>query len=258
VLKVGPITAGRTGYTTLQIGDAGGTVQLLIVHGRPYLGLPALAITCAAPSPSVNLAAVNISGAPTGVASDPSVGEPYRARGLTLGYFAGTVRTPLSCTANGRPVTVDTFETASDDPDTPPDSSFDFIDSSGSLTFPASFVKSLIARHAAWAAGSITTLDIEQIGGTPSIVNAANPPFVITRAPLVADQPLTIALPQSGGTYTVGPFGVGAGGVDVQTQGAAGGTVRLEGSSGNQIGSPITVSCPAPSPRVIVNVEGIT
>lgn len=257
LLNVGPIDAGLSGDTTLQIGAAGGSVRLLDSSGNPLLGLPALGISCSAPSPTVTLIAVNIAGLPTTAVSAPATGQQVNTAPVPLGYFAGTVRTPLSCTANGTPVGIDASETATDDPNVAQNGSFDFIDASGSLTLPASYVNTLISEGVASASGSISTLDIDQDGGSPAVVNAADPAFTVGSHQLVANQPITINLPEGGGSYTVGPFGVGTGSVDIQTQGPAGGTLNLADAGGNPVGSPVTVSCAAPSPQVIVNAEGI-
>ncbi len=76
---------------------------------------------------------------------------------------------------------------------------------------------------------------------------------------LTSGQALNLPLPQTG-VLTVGPFTTATGTASgtALSLGTAVATIQPDDSSGNPVGSPLTLSCAAPSPPVVLHLDTVT
>ncbi len=254
-LTIGPFTAGPSGQVQISIGAAVASITLENASG-PIGGT--LSVNCTAPSPVVPLADITIGG-PSGQAPQKfAISEPIPT--MPVGFIQGSLNIPLNCALTGASaLTMGAELTGTLPAELPAGSPFYFQDTSGVLEIPGSLVTALIAATgAAQASGSITDLEIDATGATPTSMNAAAVPITINPVNLTAGQGLNLPLPQSG-VLTVGPFTSGAaGGTTALSMGTATGTLQPADASGNPIGSPLTLSCDAPSPAVTLHADTIT
>lgn len=150
----------------------------------------------------------------------PGFGKKFRA-GVAVGAY-----TPLSVSRGG---------------------SIEFTEASSAIVLPPETVNQMM--DLGFEKGSATTreLNIMAEGGSPKVVNVGDG-FEIPEQTLVRDKQHVISVPNDGSTLTAGPWRPDAGSSNVRlTLGTAGVDFTVDG-----ISEPISVTCAAPDPEVIL------
>ncbi len=153
-----------------------------------------------------------------------------------------------------------------------PGESVSLTNTTTSLTTPAAWSTSFASLGAKTAKGAVTNFVLDIAGGTPSSINAATvAPFGSAGLPfgpanVVAAQPLTLIVPNTGPFTLSGLTVTGAAGGNVvltvdTTPGFSGRTATGQGiisnatgfdASGNAVVGPVGVVCNAPTPAVVL------
>lgn len=250
---LGPFTAPNNGWVELSLGELDFEMNLKDSTGATVL-FP-LDVVCQPPANSPLIAAITVDPtAPTSPAARydnidvPDFGQP-------IGTDTGSLSAPLSCNVGGYGTrTLSAILTAQLPVFLPADESYSLYNATGAVQLPADLVSQLMADHpsATQAEGMITELDINSDNSTPATLNIADPPLAAPAVPLVAGEGIDVGVPDSG-TLTVGPWTLGTGPITTMTWGAAAGQVSLLDAQGQQVGSPISISCdPPPGPVTLM------
>lgn len=132
-----------------------------------------------------------------------------------------------------------------------PGQQFYLTDVTGDLEVPGYFFTLASIVGAKTVNASVTTLDIDASGATPSVLNAAATPIQVDGIPVVAGESQIVDAPTSG-TLTLGPFTAPQSGPLSLSIGAVSVTITLITASGGTTFIPLTVSCQAPSPPIVL------
>jgi hypothetical protein len=185
----------------------------------------------------------------------PSVPLPLgvvpAATGLPAGAQDGTLTVPLTCSL---PILGNTTfilnMSGVGGTLVGPGQSFYLTAGHGSLTVPASLIALSGIVGTASVQTTLTDVEFNASNATPSSINIAKTPISVS-TPIVAGQPTKVRIP-SAGDLTIGPFTAGPSGVVQMTMGASTATITLLNASGGTILVPLTVTCAAPTPPVVL------
>lgn len=174
---------------------------------------------------------------------------------IPLNSQIGSLRIPLSCTF---PIigkqTLNIKLTGSMATTVTPGQQFYMTDGSGILELPQGLVDlSYNLLGARFGNGTISELNFAIANGTPAIINGVSAPIVVENLPIVAGQPVRMALPPTG-FIQIGPLTATS---TVPSQvlvkmSSAKGVLRLLTKTGKTILWDLGVACAAPSPEIIV------
>ena len=132
-----------------------------------------------------------------------------------------------------------------------PGQQFYLTDARGALEVPTIFMSLASLVGATTIDASVSTLDINASNASPATVNAAATPITITGIPVTPGKSATVQAPQTG-TLTIGPFTAGQSGLAAVSIGAISVTITLHNAKGSAVFIPITISCAAPTPPLVL------
>ncbi len=167
---------------------------------------------------------------------------------IPVGAQAGSFNVPLSCTlpilgATTFVVTISGVTGTS----LGPNQQFYLTGGHGSLQVPQALTNLGVSIGATSAVATLSDLEIDASGATPTSINAAATPLTIV-TPVATGTTSSVDIPASG-TLTIGPFTAGPSGQVELSMGAAVASIQLQNAAGPIAGT-LSVNCAAPSPAV--------
>lgn len=134
-----------------------------------------------------------------------------------------------------------------------PGQQFSITDASGDLEVPGFFFTLAAVVGAKTVDAQINTLNIDANGASPGAINMASSPIDVTGIPVVPGQSQVVDAPMAGQPkFTIGPFTAPQSGPVSISIGNVSVTITLINAKGQPTFIPLTVTCQAPNPPIVL------